>query len=500
MIDQRTAPLLDCLQITARSPRAAFHTPGHKQGQGAPAALVELLGHEALRADLPELPELDNLFAPEGVIGQAQALAAAAFGAEQTWFLANGSTCGLEAAVLATCNPGEKLILPRNAHQSVWSALVLSGALPVWVEPDIDPVWGIAHCLTPAKLQMALVAHPDAKAVLVVSPTYHGICGDLTAIAALTHRHGLPLLVDEAHGAHFAFHSELPPSALSTGADLTVQSIHKTLSALTQAAMLHVQGARIDRLRLSCALRLLQSTSPNYLLLASLDAARRQMALEGEALLGETLRQTAAAKRQISQIPGLSLLELIQAPGCKALDPLRLTVGVGGLGITGFAADEILHQRLRVTAELPALHSLTFIVTSGNTAHDLNQLVQALRQLAAENSAPDSRLESASPSDAFTAFLTPDLAVLPVLSPRDAFFAAKLTLPIDQVIGQLSAELVCPYPPGIPILFPGEVITQDVILSLHQILANGGTLVGCADSNLGSLSVISSSTASTAQL
>jgi len=496
MTHQYAAPLLDCLRITARSPRAAFHAPGHKQGQGAPADLVELLGREALRADLPELPELDNLFAPEGVIGQAQDLAAAAFGADQTWFLANGSTCGLEAAVLATCNPGEKLILPRNLHQSVWSALVLSGALPIWVEPEVDPGWGIAHCLTPERLQMALTAHPDAKAVLVVSPTYHGICGDLSAIAALTHQHHLPLLVDEAHGAHFAFHPDLPPSALSAGADLTVQSIHKTLAALTQAAMLHVQGERIDRLRLSRALQMLQSTSPNYLLLASLDAARRQMALDGELLLEETLQRTAEAKAQISQIPGISLLEASHTPGCRALDPLRLTVGLGGLGITGFAADEILHQRLRVTAELPALHSLTFIVTPGNKVTDLDQLVQALRCLAAESLAlakPISRVEhSSAAASAPIGAKSANQIDLPPLSPRDAFFAVAQTLPINQVIGQLSAELVCPYPPGIPILFPGEVITQEAIHSLHQILANGGVLTGCADSDLGSLSVISS--------
>jgi arginine/lysine/ornithine decarboxylase len=461
------------------------------------------LGHEALQADLPELPELDNLFAPEGVIGQAQALAAAAFGAEQSWFLANGSTCGLEAAVLATCNPGEKLILPRNAHQSVWSALVLSGALPIWIEPDFDPIWGIAHCLTAAKLQAALSAHPDAKAVLMVSPTYHGICGDLAAIADLTHQYGLPLLVDEAHGAHFAFHPDLPASALSLSADLTVQSIHKTLSALTQAAMLHVQGERIDRLRLSSALRLLQSTSPNYLLLASLDAARRQMALEGEALLGETLHRTAAAKQQIRQIPGLSLLEPDHSPGCRTIDPLRLTVGVDGLGMTGFAADEILHQKLRVTAELPALHSLTFIITPGNKADDLQQLVEALRSLAAESpatlasSSADLELPR-SPVMTPVMISAPTLPVsmpvsvqLPMLSPRDAFFATATTLPIDQVIGQLSAELVCPYPPGIPILFPGEVITQEAIYSLRQILANGGILAGCADADLDSLSVIS---------
>ncbi|MFM7426616.1 MAG: aminotransferase class I/II-fold pyridoxal phosphate-dependent enzyme, partial [Elainella sp.] len=361
--DQQALPLLNCLQALANRPRAAFHTPGHRQGQGAPMVLQDLLG-VALRADLPELPELDNLFAPEGVIRAAEALAAEAFGADQTWFLANGSTCGLEAAILATCRPGDPIILPRNAHQSIFSALVLSGALPVWLEPQVDPDWELAGGLTPAQVEAALAAYPEAKAVLLVSPTYQGVGSDLAAIAEITHRHHLPLLVDEAHGAHFAFHPDLPPSALAAGADLAVQSSHKTLSALTQAAMLHVRGERIDRQRLSQALRLVQSTSPNYLLLASLDAARHQMATAGKTLLDQTLAAAAQVKAQISRfLPVLSSAQLDPSRGFFSLDPLRLTVDVTPLGLTGFAADEILHQQFNVTAELPSSRQLTFILT-----------------------------------------------------------------------------------------------------------------------------------------
>lgn len=264
-MDQTELPLVSTLAAAANRSTAAFHTPGHKRGQSAPLPLLELLGKSTFRADLPELPDLDNLFAPEGAIAQAQLLAADAFGAEQTWFLANGSTCGIEAAILATCNPGDKLILPRNMHQSAIAALILSGAVPIFVLPEYDAEWDLAHPPTAKAIAQALHDHPDAKAVLIVSPTYHGVCADVEAIAQLTHQFNLPLIVDEAHGAHFAFHPDLPKPALAAQADLVVQSTHKTLSALTQAAMLHTQGRRIDRARLAASLRLVQSTSPSYL-------------------------------------------------------------------------------------------------------------------------------------------------------------------------------------------------------------------------------------------
>ncbi|MBF1999454.1 MAG: aminotransferase class I/II-fold pyridoxal phosphate-dependent enzyme [Synechococcales cyanobacterium M58_A2018_015] len=475
-LNQTQAPLLDTLRAVALRSRAAFHTPGHKQGQSAPVALRELLGAEVFRADLPELPELDTLFAPEGVIQQAQELAAAAFGAEQTWFLANGSTCGIEAAVLATCNPGDKLILPRNAHQSAIAALILSGAVPIVVEPVYDATWDMAHGITPDALKTALSEHADAKAVLIVSPTYYGVGSDIATLARLTHEHHLPLLVDEAHGSHFAFHPGFPESALAAGADLAVQSIHKTLSALTQAAMLHIQGSRINRQRLSKALQLVQSTSPSYLLLASLDAARQQMALAGQEYLSQTLALATYARHEIHQISGLALFELSNAGSATAgftLDPTRLTLDFTQLGLTGFEADTILHQILNVTAELPCRTHLTFVLSLGNTAADIETLIQACRTLAAR---PLSPLPPCP--------ITPPPRPITALTPRDAFFAPAQAVPIAQAIGQVSAELICPYPPGIPLLFPGEVITAEAVAYLQQVRALGGNITGCADATL----------------
>jgi arginine decarboxylase len=490
---QTMTPLLDALRAAAENPRSAFHTPGHKRGQGTPEKLRSFLGTAVFAADLPELPELDNLFAPERAIRSAQELAAEAFGAEQTWFLANGTTCGIEAAVLAVCHPGDKLVLPRNAHQAAIAALILAGAVPIFVEPVCDATWGIAHSMTAAAVAIALEQHPDAKAVMMVYPTYYGVCGEIEAIAQLAHQHGIPLLVDEAHGAHFAFHEELPIAALAAGADLTVQSTHKVLAAMTQASMLHVQGNRIDRPRLSKALQLVQSTSPSYLLLASLDAARQQMAMEGRSLMSRTLALADRASAEIRKISGLSVFQLHQAvPGCVAFDRTRLTVNVSQLGLTGFAADEILHETLGVTAELPGVQHLMLIVTLGNTELDLERLVNGFEKLA-ERADDRPRCGADTARVALPKMSRPDAQALisqPDVSPRTAFFAEAETLPIAQTLDRLSAELVCPYPPGIPVLFPGERVTQDAVAYLQQVIAAGGIVTGCADRDLHTLRVL----------
>ncbi|MEA5581148.1 aminotransferase class I/II-fold pyridoxal phosphate-dependent enzyme [Nodularia harveyana UHCC-0300] len=474
MLNQNQTPLLDALQACTTHEHAPFYTPGHKRGEGISQPLVDLLGKKVFRADLTELADLDNLFAPQGVILTAQELAAEAFGAEKTWFLVNGSTCGIEAAILATCGVGDKIIMPRNVHSSVISGLILSGAIPIFINPEYDPVLDIAHSLTPASVQTALEKHPDAKAVFIVYPTYYGVCGDLQAIAQITHQYHIPLLVDEAHGAHFAFHPKLPTPALAAGADLTVQSTHKVLGAMTQASMLHLQGDRIDIDRVNKALQLVQSTSPSYLLLASLDAARQQMALQGKTLMSRTLELAEIARTRISEIPGLTVLNL------PNLDPTRLTVTVSGLGFTGFTAETILDEKLGVTAELASWQHLTFIISLGNTLSDIEQLVQGFISLAQMK--PDFH-----PPSPQKFIFWDDLASI---SPREAFFAISEIVPLDESCDRISAEIICPYPPGIPVLMPGELITQQALQYLQQIQAMGGFITGCADTSLKTLKVV----------
>jgi arginine/lysine/ornithine decarboxylase len=478
---QRQTPLIDVLQDLALRSDAAFYTPGHKKGRGINPKLSNLLGKSVFRADLPELPELDNLFSPTGPIVQAQELAAAAFGACKTWFLVNGSTCGVIASILATCGAGEKIILPRNSHQSAIAGLIHTGAIPIWIAPEYDLNLDLAYGMTPAAVAKAIEQHPDVKAILMLYPTYQGACGDIRAIAQLAHAHNIPLLVDEAHGPHFCFSQDLPLSALAAGADLTVQSTHKVLGAMTQASMLHVQGDRLDKNKITKSLQLLQSTSPSYLLLASLDAARQQMAIEGEKLLDKTIKLARLAREELAQIPGLRILQPPQpkTPGFVDLDLTRLTVNIAQLGTDGFTVDEILHYGSGVTAELTLLENITFIISIGNTQTDIEKLIQAFKNL----SLPADRPQIAT-------LAPPTPPTHSPLTPREAFFAPKETVTREKAIERLSGELICPYPPGIPLLMPGEKIALETIEYLQQVLNLGGTITGCSDSSLNTLKVI----------
>ncbi|PZV08092.1 MAG: arginine decarboxylase [Leptolyngbya sp.] len=487
MLDQSQTPVLSALQTSSQRLHAAFYAPGHKRGQGASSPLIDLLGEKALAADLPELPELDNLFAPEGVIRAAQELAAEAFGADglegtvsnhRTYFLTNGSTCGIEAAILATCGPGDKIIVPRNAHRSVIAGLVLSGAMPVFVAPEYSAELGLVLGVKQEDVAAALAQHPDTRAVLLVSPTYHGICSDVGAIAAIAHHHGIPLLIDEAHGPHFAFHPDLPTPALALGADLVVQSTHKVLGALSQAAMLHTRGNRIDQSRLQAALQLTQSTSPNSLLLASLDAARHQMATEGKVLLADTLALAQQMRTELATIPGLRVIDkpaVTAFSSVSDLDLTRLTIDVSGLGLTGLEADEMLHEELGVTVELPELRHLTLIVSIGNTDQDRQRCVAGFGSLAEKAKGQISvaacvQLGALKGADSsFT---------LPQVSPREAFFAPTETVEAEAAVGRISADTISAYPPGIPTIVAGEVIGTGAIAHLVAIKQQGGYVTG----------------------
>jgi arginine decarboxylase len=483
-LNQSQAPIIEALQAWVSKSHAPFYTPGHKLGIGMNPLLKNRWGADVFSWDLPELPGLDNLQAPSGIIEQAQALAAEIFGAWQTWFLVNGSTAGIMAAILATCSEGDKIILPRNIHSSAIAGVIHAGAVPIFINPAYDRSLDIAHSITPASVKFALEQHPDATAVMLVYPTYYGACGDLVAIREIVHSYNIPLLVDEAHGAHFGFHPDLPPAALSMGADLTVQSTHKLLGSLTQSAMLHVNSHRIDRDRISRSLRLFQTTSPSYLLLASLDAARQQMALQGTELMDRTIELARIARSQIAEIDGLSVVELVTPiPGCKYLDLTRVTVTVTGLHLTGFVADEILTQQLGVVAELPSMRHLTFIISLGNTRSDIDQLVTAFSKLATNH--PQAKyldLPSIEPPDR----ILTEMAI----TPRQADRGNHLSIPIDDAIGKISAESICPYPPGIPVLISGEIITIEALDYLKSIIDLGGEIIGCSDPDLETIKIV----------
>ncbi|MCG9889449.1 MAG: aminotransferase class I/II-fold pyridoxal phosphate-dependent enzyme [Thermosynechococcaceae cyanobacterium MS004] len=499
-----STPIIAALKRFRESLGATFHTPGHNRGQQIPDCMEALIGKLPYQHDFPDLPGL-SLFEADGAITQAQDLAAQLFGAERTWFLVNGSTVGILAAILAVCGgesagagmgagvgTGKKIILPRNVHQSVISGLILSGAMPIYVTPESDVAWDLAYCITPESVAEALAQHPDASAVFMVSPTYHGVCGDISAIATLAHQHGIPLIVDEAHGAHFAFHADLPQSALAAGADLVVQSTHKLLAALTQSSMLHLQGSRIDADRVSRLLQMLQSSSPSSLLLASLDAARHQMSTQGSALMAKTLQLARQVRTQLQDIAGLALLEPPPeaTSGFITLDPTRITVDLSALGTNGFLADEQLTHEFGVTAELPTLRQLTFIISLGNTSEDALSLVKGLAQLTQRS------LNSRAPSPFIQEWtqrleaITLPIVEMPSCAPRQAFFAPQESISLAASIGRISAETICPYPPGIPLLLPGQRITAQAIAQLQTVQALGGLILGAADPDLRQIQVV----------
>ncbi|KAH6798539.1 hypothetical protein C2S51_035023 [Perilla frutescens var. frutescens] len=483
-------PLVSALKASAEENAASFHFPGHNRGQAAPSSLTRLIGARPFLHDLPELPELDNLFAPEGPILEAQKQAAELFGASETWFLVGGSTCGVQAAIMATCLPGDVLILPRNSHISAISAMVLSGVVPKYIVPEYDPEWDIAGGITPSQVEEAIkeleMEGLRPAAVLVVSPSYHGICSDIGAISELCHKNKIPVIVDEAHGAHFGFHQQLPISALAQGADIAVQSTHKVLCSLTQSSMLHLSSNLIERERICRCLQMLQSSSPSYLLLASLDAATAQLSDNQGTIFNEAIELALETRSMIIETPGILLFDIANFPKFPAIDPLRITVGTQQLGLSGFEADDILCRDFGIVAELVGTQSITLAFNLGTKREHALRLVSGLKYLSAtfshiygSSAKREINITNLAPLDDFNM----------ILSPRDAFFARKQKVNFEDSLGEICGELICPYPPGIPVVIPGEVITEKALKYLLHVKSKGATISGAADRHLDSLVV-----------
>jgi arginine/lysine/ornithine decarboxylase len=485
---QARAPLFEAMRDYARKDMSAFHTPGHKQGRGADPEFRALVGDGMLRIDLCELPEVDNLHDPDGVIKEAQELAAEAYGAEHSFFLVNGSTTGNNVMVMTVCDPGDRIILPRNAHKSMLGGTILSGARPCWMRPTWDDDLCVAHGVTPEEVEAALLAYPDAKGVCLVHPTYFGGVADLRRIADICHAHGKPLLVDEAHGPHFHFHDGLPVSAIEAGADMVVQSTHKIISGMTQASMLHVQGPRVNVNRVRNVLQLIQSTSPNYVLMASLDTARRQMATAGRDLLGQTVRLAEDARARLNALPGVYVFgrDRCGPGGLHDLDVTKLTINVTGLGMTGFMALDVLNSEFNIQSEMATLHNVLLIVTLGNDQRDLDRVVAAFEVLSERARRWGTLGTSALPTSLPMPSELPDAQ----LTPREAFFAQTEVVPFDTSTGRICAEFVAPYPPGIPILAPGEVISAAAIEYLKVVHQMGGFINGPEDVRLRTIKVV----------
>lgn len=490
--DQARTPYFDALKNYIDSGVTTFHVPGHHQGNGADPHFRDFVKKYGLAADVSQVMGLDDVHQPSSVIEDAQDLAARAYGADYTYFLINGSSSGNLAMIMSAVNPGEKLILPRNVHRSATGALILSGALPVYLEPEYDPDMQVDHTVTPETLERALEENPDAKAVFILSPTYYGAACDIKRMVDIVHSHGKPALVDEAWGPHFNFHPDLPQPAVSAGADLVVNSTHKLMGSMAQASMLHLKGDRIDRGRLQSSIRQFLSTSPSCLLLASLDAARRNMAVHGRHLLDKALELAEYVRKGLREIDGVRAFgyEIVGKPGVHALDGTRLTVTAKELDLTGYDIELILRTRYNLQFEMSELFNCVALITVGNTMEEMDKIVAAFREVKTWSR------EHRSLSKIRLFYKRKNLPMqLPdwprqVMTPREAFVAPFETVPIRESRGRICAEMLTPYPPGIPILRHGEEITEEIIDHLLLEMEAGVHIQGPMDPELNTIRVV----------
>ncbi len=484
---QDRAPIMEALSAYAGVTR--FHMPGHRGGAGADPSIMSLLGAQAFANDVTGVLGLDDLHEPHGCVMEAEQLAAEAFGADRTFFSVNGTTSAIQAMVLASLNEGDTLIIPRNVHKSILSAIILSGVRPAFVNPSFDRYLGFAQGVEEGSVARCVAENPSAKAALLVNPTYYGTSVDLSPIADLLHEEGIVLLVDEAHGPHFRFHPRLPKPALDAGADAVSQGAHKILGALTQASMLHVKGTRIDPARLKAMFQFLTTTSPSYLLMASLDAARRHMALHGRQVLDYAIDLAERLRAAVNDIDGLYAFgeEALCRPGAEFLDPTKVNITVRELGITGYQAEKFLRYECGIQVEMSDLYNMLVIVSYGNTEADAARLLAGLRSLVSavrRGNLPKDLL--------FAQKSIPDLPPIPKMTmlPAKAVEAPYERVLLDDAQDRVSAEVVTCYPPGIPILYPGEVITKEAIAYLSVVKELAFGVSGPEDRSLHRLRVV----------
>jgi arginine decarboxylase len=481
---QESTPLFSGLVAHARRNPLQFHIPGHKKGAGMAPEFRAFIGENALSIDLINIAPLDDLHNPHGIIQEAQEIAAEAFGADRTFFSVQGTSGSIMAMIMSVVGPGDKILVPRNVHQSITAAVVLSGALPVFMTPDWDPELGIAHGVKVSTVEATLDQHPDAKAVLVINPTYYGVATDLKSIVEVAHERGVPVLVDEAHGVHLCFHEELPLSAMQAGADMAATSVHKLGGSLTQTSILNVKGNRVSPRRVQSVLSTLTTTSTSYILMASLDAARQHLATQGKALIEEAIRLAQWTRAEINKIPGLYCFgpeKLGEISSRFAFDPTKLCINVTKLGVPGIEIERLLREEFNIEVELSDLYNVLCLITLGDERSNVEALLTALRELAGRfyQQRQVRHYEVKLPT-------TPILA----MSPREAYYAETESVPLREAEGRVIAEMVKVYPPGIPIVLPGEIVSAENLAYIQECIDAGLPVQGPEDATIRTVRVV----------
>lgn len=468
------APIAAAMQKYSSDGALAFHTPGHKQGLGAHELLKNLITAEGLRQEVSLMEELDDLHSPRTCIKDAENLAAKLWNADDCIFIINGTTCAIQTMILAALQPNDLVFVPRNSHRSVMAGLILAGAIPIYLPIDFSADLQIPLNLTVETLKRAIKEFPTARALILTSPNYYGVAADVQKIAEILHAAGMLLLVDEAHGAHLKFCEELPISAMDAGANLAAQSTHKILGSMTQTSMLMIKNFDAEKVRRAASL--LQSTSPNYLLLASLDIARLQMEQFGAEKIPQAVQLSKFLRTEINLIDGLKTFDAVKN---FQLDLTKVTVNVENLGITGIDAENILRHKFKIQCELSDAANLLFIISYADTCATIQKLIDALKKFAERKNFFKNKNLVAAPSEIKKS----------QISPREVFFSNAESVALEKSVGKICAEEVTFYPPGIPILNPGEIITAEIIDFIKTQKNIGGRIIGAADSNLDTVKI-----------
>ncbi len=478
-LDQNQTPIMDALTAVKTSRLVPFDVPGHKRGKGNPA-LAEFLGKECLSLDVNSMKPLDNLCHPTSVIAHAEALAADAFGAEHAFFMVGGTTSSVQTMILSSVKAGEEIILPRNVHQSVINALVLCGAVPVYVNPQTHKRLGIALGMSLEEIGNTMEQHPKAKAILVNNPTYYGICSPLKGIVELAHQKGLRVLVDEAHGTHLYFGENLPLSAMEAGADMAAVSMHKSGGSLTQSSLL-LCGKDINPHYVRQIINLTQTTSGSYLLLSSLDISRKNLALQGKELFQKVSNMALYARKEINAIGDYYAYcrELINGDSVYDFDTTKLSINTLDLGLAGIEVYDLLRDEYNIQIEFGDLGNILAYLSVGDQNKNIERLISALSEIQRLYKKDKSGMQDSE-------YISPQVA----LSPQTAFYAEKRSLPLADCAGAICCEFVMCYPPGIPVLAPGEIITKDILHYIQYAKDKGCLLTGPESMDVSRLNVL----------
>ena len=478
-LTQDNAPIYEALEKMRRMRVVPFDVPGHKRGRGN-QELTDFLGEACMSVDVNSMKPLDNLCHPVSVIRDAEDLAAQAFGADRAFFMVGGTTSAVQSMILYACKNGDKIIMPRNVHRSAINALILCGAVPVYVNPDVNNTLGIALGMSVSQVEQAILENPDAKAVMVNNPTYYGICSDLKKITELAHAHGMLVLVDEAHGTHFYFGDNFPLTAMAAGADMASVSMHKSGGSLTQSSFL-LMGRNVNSDYMRQIVNLTQTTSASYLLLSSLDISRKRLALHGRDIFSKTVEMAEYAREEINAIGGYYAYsrELINGDSIYDFDISKLSIFTLPIGLAGIEVYDLLRDEYDIQIEFGDIGNILAYISVGDRNRDIERLISALSEIKRRFGKTESGLLTQE-------YINPIVAE----TPRNAFYGGKRSLPLDEAAGCVCSEFVMCYPPGIPILAPGELITDEIIKYIKYAKEKGCSMTGTEDINIERLNVL----------